>query len=108
MTRRPESAGAAASVLVALGLIAAAGQAAPAADASLNQGQPYQVDVYSIDAGGQHAAGGSFALEGSAGQPESNPLGAVAGGQFSVAGGVWPALGTPPTLTDTIHTDGFE
>jgi hypothetical protein len=51
----------------------------------------FQIDWYTIDAGGGASSGGAFLLTGTIGQPDA---GASAGGTFECGGGFW---GTPPS-----------
>jgi hypothetical protein len=50
----------------------------------------FQIDWYTIDAGGGDSSGGVFSLTGTIGQPDA---GASAGGTFQCGGGFW---GTSP------------
>jgi hypothetical protein len=53
-----------------------------------------------VDGGGAPGSGGSFAIEGTAGQPDT---GGSAGASFAVLGGFWaPAVGRH------LFSDGFE
>ena len=50
----------------------------------------YEIDWYTIDGGGGTSTGGNFELSGTIGQPDA---GAMAGADFELAGGFWPAAG---------------
>lgn len=63
----------------------------------------FGLDWWSVDGGGgvSRAAGGGYAVAGSAGQPDA---GEMSGGGYTVSGGVWQAIpsATPtPTTTST-------
>ncbi len=60
--------------------------------APLAQAQPYAIAWSTIDGGGtMTASGGTYALSGTAGQPDA---GVLAGGTYSVAGGFWGGAGS--------------
>lgn len=55
-----------------------------------------------IDGGGmQLAAGGTFALNATAGQSDAGP--AMTGGSFALTGGFWTSAAAPGCLTDINH-----
>jgi hypothetical protein len=55
------------------------------ATGAVGQSTTYQVNWYSVDAGGGVSTGGPFSLTGAIGQPDaSNPM---VGGQFTLTGG---------------------
>lgn len=60
----------------------------------------YAVDWYTVDGGGGTSGDGSYALDGTIGQPDA---GTLSGGSLTVEGGFWPGLivtsiGGAPTL----------
>jgi hypothetical protein len=50
------------------------------------QGQPYEVDWYTVDGGGGTSSGGDFVLSGTIGQPDA---GTMAGEDYILVGGFW-------------------
>lgn len=58
-----------------------------ACGASLAQAQPYEIDSYTIDAGGGTSTGGAFELSGTIGQHDAG--GVLAGGTVELTGGFW-------------------
>lgn len=96
-----------ASVL-AIGPCLAAAPADPAANpAAVAGGGAFALSRWTIDGGGGRSAGGSFAIHGTIGQPDADPLQPSAGGAFTVIGGLWPGLARAPT-GDAVFADGFE
>lgn len=52
-----------------------------------SSGGPYEIDWFTIDAGGtMSVTGGSFQLQGTAGQPDT---GSAAAGPYALQGGFW-------------------
>ena len=47
----------------------------------------FQIDWWTTDGGGGLASGGSYSLNGTAGQPDAGPL--LSGGNYTAAGGFW-------------------
>ena len=77
-------------VLSALGLLAAV---------SDTSAQSFSIDRFAIAGGGGTSTGGAFALSGTIGQPDA---GAMTGGNYSLAGGFWGAIQTPPPVGNVI------
>lgn len=96
-----------ASVL-AIGTAFAATPADPAADpAVVAGGGAFALVRWTVDGGGGRSAGGPFAIHGTIGQPDADPLQPSTGGPFAVIGGLWPGLARAPT-GETVFADGFE
>jgi hypothetical protein len=62
-------------------------------------GQSYSIDRFAIAGGGGASSGGDFTLNGTIGQPDVGPMG---GGNYSLAGGFWGAIPTPPPAGSVI------
>ena len=62
--------------------------------------QSYTIDWYTIGGGGGASSGGDFTLNGTIGQPEA---GTMSGDNYSLAGGFWGALQTPPPVPTVIE-----
>ena len=62
--------------------------------------QFYSVKWFTLDGGGGPSAGGSFSLNGTIGQPDA---GTMSGGSYSLAGGFWGAIQTPPPVPTVIE-----
>ena len=62
--------------------------------------QSYTIDWYTIGGGGGASSGGDFTLSGTIGQPEA---GTMSGDNYSLAGGFWGALQTPPPVPTVIE-----
>ncbi len=60
---------------------------------------------YVIASGGGSSSGGSFAISGTIGQADADPLQPSTGGTFAITGGFW---GTAAAQTDGLFEDGFE
>ncbi len=76
-------------------------------DANLTKGTGFAIDHYTIDNGGGTSTGGVFAVSGTIGQPDADPLQPSTGGVFAFTGGFWPIanVAAPP---DAIFANGFE
>ncbi|MDQ7014443.1 MAG: hypothetical protein Q9O74_11190 [Planctomycetota bacterium] len=72
---------------------------APVLLAGYAHAQTYEINWYTIDAGGEmFTFGGNFELSGTIGQYDA---GTLAGGDFELAGGFWPvAQIAPPCVAD--------
>jgi hypothetical protein len=79
-------------LLVTLLLCLVAGSAPRLATAApaLSSGGPYQLDWWTVDAGGGTSTGGSYSLTGTLGQPDA---GQQACGIYELAGGFWASPG---------------
>lgn len=68
------------------------------------QAAPFRLISGSADAGGGHAQGARFVVDGSAGQPDA---GWLQGQRFTVQGGFWPTAVDAPN-SDTLFRNSFE
>lgn len=78
-----------------------------ACSASLSAGG-YNIERYTVDSGGGHSAGGAYAIGGSIGQTDADPLQPSTGGNFEVIGGFWPGQSSGGNAPDALFDDGFE
>ncbi len=62
-------------------------------------GQSYSIDWHAIDGGGGTSTGGVFSVSGTIGQPDA---GMMSGGNYSLAGGFWGGIQTPPPVPSVI------
>ncbi|MBN1846356.1 MAG: hypothetical protein JW810_11775 [Sedimentisphaerales bacterium] len=76
--------------------LALAGGAAPA------QGQPYAIDWYTVDGGGEVSTSSDYELVGTIGQPDA---GGMAGGNYILAGGFWS--GQIPCFVNLVDLERF-
>jgi hypothetical protein len=77
--------------------------------AIVSKAQPFAIDWFTIDGGGDTSTGGVYSVSGTIGQPDAS--GPMTNGQFSVTGGFWalPTViqtGETPTLTIVPATPG--
>jgi hypothetical protein len=77
--------------------------ATPAAKGTGNYAIPRDV----IASGGGNSSGGTFAVRGSIGQSDADPLQPSRGGVFAITGGFWAGI-APLTQSDALFKDGFE
>lgn len=68
----------------------------------------YAVPRYVVASGGGTSSGGLFAMQGSIGQLNADPLAPLSGGAFTVNGGFWPGIAPPAPSVDTLFASGFE
>jgi hypothetical protein len=70
-------------------LLTGSGMAATAPGTALAQGpqQAYDLSWWTVDGGGGHSTARSYALDGTAGQPDPGP--ALVGGNYHLEGGFW-------------------
>ena len=61
--------------------------------------QQYSIDSHTIAGGGGTSTGGGFSVSGTIGQPDA---GAMSGGNYSLAGGFWGDIQTPPPVGSMI------
>jgi hypothetical protein len=98
------------AVVFMLGCVPALAQA-PAigttATPAAGEGSSYAVERWTVDGGGGHSSGGSFAVSGTIAQPDSDPLAPSTGGSYAVTGGFWPGLARRDA-TVAVFADGFE
>lgn len=78
--------------------------AAPASAAS------FKLERSTIDGGGGHSASARFAVTGTIGQPDADPLqpSTSANGRFAVTGGFWRPAGGGGSSLSRIFRNGFE
>lgn len=82
--------------------------AALASLALAQSGGGYDLRWNTQDGGGGRMAGGGYTLNGTIGQPDANPQGAMIGaGSLKVYGGFWIGPGMW-TADDAIFRDGFD
>ena len=108
----PSAAGSAfgkrAVLVVAVVLAPCTAAVALEAGADPAKGAPgFAVPQHVIASGGDHSDGGVFALTGTLGQADADPLQPSSGGAFAITGGFWPGSATLPP-GDSIFTNGFE
>lgn len=66
-----------------------------------SSGGSFDLSWYTIDGGGETGSGGSYAISGTAGQPDAGPT--LSGGSYTLTGGFWvgaAAFGGGPTAYD--------
>jgi hypothetical protein len=61
--------------------------------------QSFSIDRFAIAGGGGTSTGGLFAVSGAIGQPDA---GVMSGGNYSLSGGFWGAVQTPPPVGSVI------
>lgn len=61
-----------------------------------------------VPAGGGRSSGGNFAVEGSVGQADADPLHPSSGGAYTITGGFWPETQSQAALPEAVFADGFE
>lgn len=95
-------------VLLAAAAIASATAAVGFAAGTANaEGVPdLGVPSHAIANGGGSSSGGAFAISGTIGQVDADPLQPASGGVFAITGGFWPTGVAPPS--DPIFANGFE
>ena len=62
--------------------------------------QSFSIDWHTIDGGGGTSTGGVYSVSGTIGQPDA---GVANGGNYSLAGGFWGAIQTPPPVGSVIE-----
>jgi hypothetical protein len=82
--------------------------AASAATLAPPKGMGFAVTRHVIAAGGGRSSGGTFAITGTVGQADADPLQPSAGGVFAITGGFWPGTAHSAPPGDTVFADGFE
>ena len=83
-------------------------QAGEGSTNALAKGSSYAVPRHVIAGGGGIASGGSFALQGTLGLADADPLQPSSGGAFAISGGYWAGHVAPPAPTDSVFANGFE
>ena len=64
--------------------------------------QPFSIDRFVIAGGGGTSTGGPYAMNGTLGQHEASPQ-PLSAGSFSLAGGFWGVIQTPPSVPTVIE-----
>jgi hypothetical protein len=68
----------------------------------------FGVSRYVIAGGGGQSSGGVFAIQGTIGQADADPLQPASGGALAVTGGFWPGIAPPAPPGDAVFANGFE
>jgi hypothetical protein len=93
-------------------LVASAASGSASAGGLAMQAQPkgtaFAVPHYVIAGGGGRSTGGAFAITGTLGQADADPLQPSTGGVFAITGGFWPGIVPSASPGDPIFADGFE
>lgn len=79
-----------------------------AADAIAAKGTGFELRRHVIAGGGGSSSGGAFAISGTIGQPNADPLQPSTGGAFAISGGFWPGIAPAAPQPDPIFANGFE
>jgi hypothetical protein len=61
-----------------------------------------------IAGGGGQSSGGAFAIQGTIGQADADPLQPSTGGVFAISGGFWPGIEPSVPQGDAVFANGFE
>lgn len=75
--------------------------------ADATAGDTYLITRHTIDAGGGSSNGGGYAIEGTIGQPDADPLQPSTGGPYAITGGYWTGAGAV-SQPDALFANGFE
>lgn len=81
--------------------------AAPASSNAQPKGAGFAVPRHVIAGGGGTSSGGAFAISGTIGQADADPLQPSSGGAFAIAGGFWGSAPSTPEV-DAVFANGFE
>jgi hypothetical protein len=88
---------------------AVTGEAVPAPSATqASAAVAYTVKPIVIANGGGASSGGIFALSGTIGQVDADPLHPASGGAYTLVGGFWAGAVPAAPGSDPIFADGFE
>lgn len=79
---------------------------AAAAEVVAPEATQYRIDAATVDGGGGRSMAPGFALSGTIGQPDADPLQPSVADGFGLIGGFWPQRAG--LLGDRIFVDGFE
>jgi hypothetical protein len=77
------------------------------ADASA-KGGGFAISRHVIAGGGGTSSGGAFAIAGTIGQTDADPLHPASGGVFAITGGFWPGIAPAAPVGDAVFANGFE
>jgi hypothetical protein len=72
------------------------------------KGAGFAAPRHVIAGGGGTSSSGVFAITGTMGQADADPLQPSTGGVFAITGGFWPGTIPPAPVGDTVFVDGFE
>ncbi len=97
----------------AVALAVLLGSGAGAAEAGLgdadSKGTPtLAIPRYVIASGGGNSSGGVFAVRGTIGQADADPLQPSTGGAYAAIGGFWAGAPLPVAPADALFANGFE
>jgi hypothetical protein len=82
--------------------------AAPAVNEAGAKGGGFAVPRHVIAGGGGRSSGGAFAITGTLGQADTDPLQPSSGGAFAITGGFWPGIAAAVPSGDAVFANGFE
>lgn len=82
--------------------------AAPAASEAGAKGGGFAIPRHVIATGGGRSSGGAFAITGTLGQADADPLQPSTGGVFAITGGFWPGIAAAVPSGDALFANGFE
>lgn len=94
--------------ICAMALVAPAFAQSRNADAQASGTPTLAIPRHVIAGGGGASSGGAFAIRGTIGQADADPLQPSNGGVFAVTGGFWPGAPTPEAAVDALFASGFE
>jgi hypothetical protein len=94
--------------LLAIAGLAVAGARARDAGPQGASGAGLEDTAYTVDGGGGRSTGSRYALVGSVGQPDTDPLHPASGGGYSLVGGFLSDSAPSQPGTDPLFVDGFE
>lgn len=72
------------------------------------KGAVFAVPRRVIAGGGGASTGGAFAIRGTIGQVDADPLHPTAGGPYAIRAGFWPGVAPAPPVVDALFANGFE
>lgn len=75
---------------------------------AIAKGTGFAITRHVIAGGGGASSGGAFAVSGTIGQADADPLHPATGGVFAISGGFWPGLAAAPPPGDDVFANGFE
>jgi hypothetical protein len=81
---------------------------APASTDARPKGTGFAVRRHVIAGGGGRSTGAAFAITGTIGQADADPLQPSTGGVFAITGGFWPGIAPAAPLGDPLFANGFE
>ena len=85
--------------------------AAPLRTASVDhapKGTGFALARQVIAGGGGSSSGGAFAVSGTIGQADADPLHPATGGAYAITGGFWAGIAPAPPQGDPVFANGFE